>query len=121
MLLVFPVKTNGPLYSVEEDHLNISCMSFYQCLKESKKAPGVFVAERTAVLTVLAFPLSASSFRGVLEATQEDMRAGVFTMDRLFSLSCVASVKLQANKITCYMGNMSQEAPQKRKGRLTAR
>lgn len=117
MLLVFPVKTNGPLYSVEEDHLNISCVSFYQCLKKSKKAPGVFVAERTAVLTLLAFPLSA----GVLEATQEDMRAGVFTMDLLLPLSCVASVKLQTNKIMCYMGNVTQEALQKGKGRLTAR
>lgn len=69
------------------------------------------MAERTAVLTPLAFPLSASSFRGVLEATQEDMRAGVFTMDLLFLLSCVASVKLQTNKSMGYVGNTSHKKP----------
>lgn len=79
------------------------------------------MAERTAVLTPLAFALSAGSFRGVLEATQEDMRAGVFTMDLLLSLSCVASLKLQTNKVMCYMGNVTQEALQKRKDQLTAR
>lgn len=62
------------------------------------------MAERTAVLTLLGFPLSAGCFRGVLEATQEDIRAGVFTMDLLLSSSsCGASVNLQTNKITCDM------------------
>lgn len=72
------------------------------------------MAERTAALTPLAFPLPAGSFRGVLEATQEDMRAGVFTIDLLFSFSCVASVKLQTHKIMCYMGNARSPAGKKR-------
>lgn len=42
------------------------------------------------------------------------MRAGVFTIDLLFSLSCVASVKLQNDKIMCYMGNMSHKKPCRR-------
>lgn len=58
------------------------------------------MAERTAALTLLGFPLSTGCFRGVLEATQEDIRAGVFTMDVLLS-SCVASANLQTNKIIC--------------------
>lgn len=69
------------------------------------------MAERTAVLTPLAFPFSAGSFRGVLEATQEDMRAGVFTIDLLFSLSCVASVKLQTNKIICVIWVICHKKP----------
>lgn len=59
-MLVLPVKTNGP---------------------------GVFVAENDAVLTLLGFNSLAVCFCGVLEATQGDMRAGVFTSDLLYSLS----------------------------------
>lgn len=88
---------------MERNHLKISCMSLYQ-LPRSKNAPGVFVAEKTAVLR---FPALAGCFRGVLEATQEDMRAGVFTTDLLFSLSCVASENLQTNTTRCAMVNIS--------------
>lgn len=58
------------------------------------KVPGVFVAENDAVLTLLGFNPLAVGFCGVLEATQGDMRAGVFTSDLLYSLSWVASENL---------------------------
>lgn len=58
------------------------------------KVPGVFVAEKDAVLTLLGFNPLAVCFWGVLEATQGDMRAGVFTSDLLYSLSWVASENL---------------------------
>lgn len=45
------------------------------------------MAEKVVVLTLLGFPPSAVCFSGVLEVTQGDMRAGVFTMDLLYSLS----------------------------------
>lgn len=62
-----------------------------------KKVPGVFVAEKVVVLNLLGFPPAAACFCGVLEDTQEDMRAGVFTMDLLNSLSPVASENLHSN------------------------
>lgn len=60
-----------------------------------EKAPGVFVAEKTAALPPLRFAASAGCVSGVLEATHEDMRAGVFTADLL--LSCVASENLHTS------------------------
>lgn len=61
-----------------------------------KRVPGVFVADK-AVFTSLGFPPSVVCFNGVLEVTQGDMRAGVFTMDLLYSLSWVASENLHTN------------------------
>lgn len=52
-----------------------------------KKVPGVLVAEKVGVFPLLGFPPSVVCFNGVLEVTQGDMRAGVFTMDLLYSLS----------------------------------
>lgn len=63
------------------------------------------MAERTPVLTLLV------SLTGVLEAAPEDMRAGVFTMDLLFLLSCAPSVNLQSNEIVRYVGNVSHMKP----------
>lgn len=51
-----------------------------------KRVPGVFVVEKVA-FTSLGFPPSVVCFNGVLEVTLGDMRAGVFTMDLLYSLS----------------------------------
>lgn len=45
------------------------------------------MAEKVEVLTLLGFPPSAACFCGVLEVKQGDIRAGVFTMDLLYSLS----------------------------------
>lgn len=100
--LVFPVKTNGPSGVSEENHLNVSPISLYQIVRV-ENAPGDFVAEKTAVLTPLGFPASAGCLRGVLEATQEDRRPGVFSIDLLFSLSCVASENLSTNITMCHL------------------
>lgn len=59
------------------------------------------MAEETAVRPPVRRPALAGWCMGVLEATQQDKRAGVFTIARLFSLSCVASEKLQTNTTTC--------------------
>lgn len=64
------------------------------------KVPGVFVAENDAVLTLLGFNPLAVGFCGVLEATQGDMRAGVFTSDLLYSLSWVASENLYVDRFS---------------------
>lgn len=45
------------------------------------------MAENDAVLALLGFNPLAVCFCGVLEATQGDMREGVFTSDLLYSLS----------------------------------
>ncbi len=55
--------------------------------------------ETVEVLTLLGFPPSVVCFCGVLEVTQSDMRAGVFTMDLLNSLSWVASENLHTKHI----------------------
>lgn len=57
------------------------------------------MAERVEGLTLLGFVASVVCFCGVLEVTQGDMRAGVFTMDLLYSLSRVASENLHTS--TC--------------------
>ena len=64
------------------------------------------MAEKTAVLTLLRFPASAGCLRGVLEATQEDVRAGVFTADLSFSLTRGASENLQTKATMSSMVNM---------------
>lgn len=66
------------------------------------KVPGVFVAERVEVLTLLGFVAPVVCFCGVLKVTQGDMRAGVFTKDLLYLLSRVASEKLHTNTSGCY-------------------
>lgn len=91
-VLVLPVKTNGPLgfggEKIKTSFLTL-LTSVGKCRNHSKiqKVPGVFVTKRDGVLTVLGFPPSATCFCGVLEVTQGDMRAGVFTIDLLYSLS----------------------------------
>lgn len=53
------------------------------------------MAERVEILELLGFPSLVAGLFGVLEVTQSDMRAGVFTKDFLLSLSRVASENLQ--------------------------
>lgn len=64
---------------------------------KNSPSPGVFTADEVAVFPLATFPLSAAGLSGVLEAMQDDIRAGVFTMDLLCSLSQVASEKLESN------------------------
>lgn len=92
VVLVLPVKTNVPLEFREKtshsltQYISMTNSDITPGIR-AENVPGVFVAEKGAVLTLLGFPPSVVGFCGVLEATQGDMRAGVFTKDFLYSLS----------------------------------
>lgn len=100
--LTLPVKTNAPLQKKISKSL---CYTYQQTylIPWIKKAPGVFVAEKVVVLTLLVFRPSAVCFWGVLEATHGDMRAGVSTIDPLYPLSHVVSWNLHKNTFGCWI------------------
>lgn len=86
-MLVFPVNTNGPEQSQRAKELEAADGLYHNdhYCHLIKPSPGVFVADEAVALAVV--PRSAEGFSGVLEAKQDDLRAGVFTIDLLCSLS----------------------------------
>lgn len=90
-VLVLPVKKKVPLKFggvrvMNHSKTHPTANSDIMPINKKVKIPGVFVADKVEVLTLFGFPPSAVGFCGVLEATQ-DMRAGVFTTDLLYSWS----------------------------------